>query len=193
MNRMSTDLMNLDNNTFNQITIMIGLGFQVLVPILYIHVLMPIYFTALTIPFYVLMFAMSRRYWRTMVPMRYLTHCSKSCTDDLLTEVGHSNVSVRAMRKQDYRLAMFQKLLTNQIKADIGCGLVLQRWLVGRLYLLSGFFITLMVIIAFWVPGTITFGAVGLCLCNCFQVVTSIEQYISATANAQFQFITLNR
>jgi len=193
MNRLSSDLANLDNNTYNQITILIGLCWQTLVPISYIHILMPLYFTVLTLPVYYLIFSLIRRYWNTMVPMRYLTHVSKSATDDILTEVAHSNVSVRAMQKADFRLAVFQSMISNQMKADVTTTLVLQRWLVNRLFLLLGFFITLLVLVAVWVPGIISFGGIGLALCNCFQVVTGIEQYIGSAAGAQFQFISLNR
>lgn len=193
MNRLSTDLSNLDNNTYNHITICFGLCWSTMVPVAYIHFLMPLYFTVLTMPVYYLIFSLVRRYWNTMVPMRYLTHVSKSSTDDLLTEVQHSNTSVRAMQKADFRLGVFQSLLSNQMKADVATSLVLQRWLVNRLFLLLGFFITVLLLIAVWVPHVISFGGIGLALASCFQVVTSIEQYINSAAQAQFQFISLNR
>jgi len=193
MNRLSSDLMNLDNNTYTNITMLIGLVWQMVVPIAYIHLLMPLYFSVVLIPVYYLIFMLVRRYWNTMVPMRYLTHVSKSATDDILTEVAHSNVSVRAMQKADFRLSVFQSLLSDQIKADVTTTLVLQRWLVNRLFLLLGFMVTLLVLVAVWVPSIISFGGIGLCILNCFQIVTGVEGYISSAANAQFQFITLNR
>lgn len=193
MNRLSSDLQQLDTNTYNQVTMLLGLGMGHLVPIAYIHILMPLYFTVLTIPCYYLIYILARRYWRTMVPMRYLTHVSKSAVDDLLTEVSHSNVSVRAMQKQDFRLAVFQSLLCDMMKADVTTVLVLQRWFVNRLFLLLGFITTVLVLMAVWIPAAISFGGVGISLANIFQVISSMESYLTVAAGAQFQFISMNR
>merc|ERR1719498_184633 len=86
MNRMSTDLLNIDINTYNNITGMIAATWINLVPLVYLHMLMPVYFTCACIPFYYLMFLLVRRFWNTMVPMRYLGHISRSHTNATLTE-----------------------------------------------------------------------------------------------------------
>merc|ERR1719247_3057213 len=84
MNRMSTDLMNIDINTFNNVTGMISVIWINGVPLVYLHILMPVYFTVASIPWYYLMWLLVRRFWNTMVPTRYLLHTSKSWTDTTL-------------------------------------------------------------------------------------------------------------
>merc|ERR1719498_982917 len=136
MNRMSTDLLNIDVNTFNQITHMISICWTNVVPLVYLHILMPVYFTCACIPFYYLMFLLVRRFWNTMVPMRYLTHISKSHTDTTLVEVDNSNAFVRACRKGEFKFQEFQRKMQNQIKADVTTQTFLKRWLVNRLFLM---------------------------------------------------------
>merc|ERR1719498_1515056 len=193
MNRMSTDLLNIDVGTFNNITGMIASIWTNVVPLVYLHILMPVYFTCACIPFYYLMFLLVRRFWNTMVPMRYLTHISKSHTDTTLTEVDNSNAFVRACRKGDFRFLEFQRMLKDQIKADVTTATFLKRWLVNRLFLMMGFFVCSMVLIAVWVPNSIAIGGIGLCLSNMIQMIVAIEQDIEIVMKAQFQFISMKR
>jgi len=51
MNRMSTDLINIDVNTYNNITQLIAVVWTHGVPLVYLHILMPVYFTCACIPF----------------------------------------------------------------------------------------------------------------------------------------------
>merc|ERR1719235_1575085 len=193
MNRLSIDLMNIDLNTYNHVTQLIAVVWTHGVPLVYLHILMPVYFTCACIPFYYLMFLLVRRFWNTMVPMRYLVHISKSYTDTTLTEVDNSNAFVRACRKGDFRFAEFQRLMKNQIKADVTTQTFLKRWLVNRLFLMMGFFACGMVLISIWVPNSIAIGGVGLCLANMFALIVTIEDHIDKAMQAQFQVISLKR
>jgi ABC-type multidrug transport system fused ATPase/permease subunit len=193
MNRMSTDLLNIDANTFNHITQMLSEIWTNMIPLAYLHFLMPVYFTCACIPVYYLMFLLVRRFWNTMVPMRYLLHVSKSDTDSTLTDLDNSNAFVRACKKGDFRFQEFQRFLTNQIKADVTTRTFLKRWLVNRLFLMMGFFVSSMVLIAVWVPNSIAIGGVGLCLANMFRIVSMIEPDIDTLMRAQFQLISMKR
>lgn len=128
-----------------------------------------------------------------MIPMRYLTHVSKSHTDTTLTEVDHSNSFVRGCRKGEFKFQEFQRLMKDQIKADVTTTTFLKRWLVNRLFLMMGFFVCSMVLIAIWVPNSIAIGGIGLCLTNMFQMIVAIEQDIDTIMKAQFQFISMKR
>jgi ABC-type multidrug transport system fused ATPase/permease subunit len=193
MNRMTTDLVNIDLYTYNNITGMISVLWINSVPLVYLHVLMPMYFTIACIPFYYLMFLLLRKFWNTMVPTRYLLHISKSWTDTALTEVDNSNSFVRASGKGNFKFKEFQRVITNQIKADVATSTFLKRWLVNRLFLMMGFFVCSMVIISIWVPGVIAVGGVGLCLANMFQLIATVETDIESAMRAQFQFISMKR
>merc|ERR1719502_172962 len=119
MNRISNDLMNIDTSTFSKTTQIISIACTNIIPLVYLHILMPTYFTFFTIPFYCLVYLLVRRFWNTMVPTRYLTQVSKSHTDTTLTEVDNSNAFVRACRKGDFRFREFQAMMKNQIIADV--------------------------------------------------------------------------
>merc|ERR1719440_2705269 len=106
---------------------MLSIMWQNSVPLVYLHILMPVYFTCACIPFYYLMFLLVRRFWNTMVPMRYLVHVSKSHTDTTLTEVDNSNAFVRSCRKGDAKFKEFQGRLKDQIKADMTTQIFLKR------------------------------------------------------------------
>merc|ERR1719482_2081756 len=99
MNRVSTDLMNVDTSTFSKTTQLVSIFFTNFMPLLYLHILMPMYWTVAAIPYYYMIFLLIRSFWCTMVPCRYLTQVSKSKTDTTLTEVDSSNAFVRASRK----------------------------------------------------------------------------------------------
>mmetsp|Transcript_10600 Transcript_10600/g.19563 ORF Transcript_10600/g.19563 Transcript_10600/m.19563 type:complete len:1646 (-) Transcript_10600:56-4993(-) len=193
MNRMSTDLLNIDVYSYNQVTMLIGHVWTNFVPVLYLHFLMPAYFSVASVPFYFLLCVIIRRFWNTLVPMRYLSHVSKSNTDMTLTEVDMSNAYVRASQKSCHRFQLFQALMTNQMTADITTSTFLKRWLVNRLFLMFGFFVTCVMIVCIWVPNTLSAGAIGLCLTNMLQMLVDIEGFIDAGMQAQFQMISLNR
>lgn len=193
MNRLTTDLMNIDRNTFSDISTIISIFWQEVVPIAYVHILMPIYFTIASIPLYVFLVLIVRRYANTMIPMRYLTHVSKSCTDMCLTEVDMSLPVLRGMQATDKKFTEFMEKLGAQIRAEWGTQTFVKRWVIQRLFLLIGFYMTFMMFICIWVPGTLSFGALGLCLANMLQVCVSIEDDMEYFARAQFQLISMNR
>jgi len=193
MNRLSTDLQNIDIQAYNQISQSIACGWGVLVPLVYVHVIMPLYFTFITLPIYALLLMVVRRYWNTFVPLRYLTHVSKSETDSTLTDVEHSNSFVRALQKGKFRFDEFQIKICNQIKADVATTVFCKRWVIMRLYLILAWYVCLMVIIMIWVPNACSFGAVGLCLANLLRIAMGIENDVEIATNSQFQFISMNR
>jgi len=186
-------LQNVDIQAYNQITQAIACLFQFIVPIVYVHILMPLYFTLMTLPVYVMMTLVVKRYWNTFVPLRYLTHVSKSETDSCLTDVEHSNSFVRALQKGTFRFDEFQVKIANQIKADVCTTTFCKRWVIMRVYLLLAFYTTTMVCMMMWIPNIVTFGAVGLCLSNLLKIACGIESDVEVATSSQFQFISMNR
>jgi len=83
--------------------------------------------------------------------------------------------------------------MKNQIKADVTTQTFLKRWLVNRLFLMMGFFVCGMVLIAIWVPNSIAIGGIGLCLANMFSMIVAIEDDIDKAMKAQFQVISMKR
>merc|ERR1719183_2370597 len=193
MNRLSTDLVNIDIQCYNQISLMLAIMVQNLVPIIYVHVVMPIYFTLFTAPLYVMMAMVLKRYWKTFVPLRYLSAVSKSATDTTLTDVEHGNSFVRAMQKGKFRFAEFQEVIGNQIKADVCTALFCKRWAIMRIYCILAFYTSTMVLVMIWVPNIVSFGMVGLCLSNLLRIAVGIEMDVEVLTGVQFQLISMNR
>lgn len=193
MNRLSTDLQNVDTQVFNTITQAIATGEMIAVPLFYVHVCLPFYFTLITLPLYISLFLVVRRYWRTMVPMRYLTSVSKSRTDTLLTEVDYSNSFARALQRCPMLFESFQEKVSEQLIADMSTQFFVQRWVVMRIYLVCAFFVTTMALICIWVPNVVTFGVVGLCFTNMLKIQANIEIDTTTLGTSQFQFISMNR
>lgn len=193
MNRLSTDLMNIDRFTYNDMTIIISLCWQEIVPLTYVHLLMPIYFTIASIPLYVFLVVVVRRFLNTMIPMRYLMHTAKSSTDVCLTELDMSLTILRGVQYTDKHFKDFMGKLDAQIIADVGAQTFVKRWVIQRLLLLIGFYMASVVLISIWVPGTLSFGALGLCLANMMQVCVQVEDDMEYFAKAQFQLISMNR
>merc|ERR1719199_338125 len=128
-----------------------------------------------------------------MVPMRYLVQISKSKSDSTLTDLDNSNAFIRGSRKGDFRLQEFQRLYQDHIKADSTTATIMKRWLVNRLFMMMGFFVSCMLLIVIWVPGILSIGAIGLCLVNMFQAIVGIENDVEILMKAQFQLISMKR
>jgi len=193
MNRASNDMMNVDLQVFMRICAIMGMIWSVVVPLAYVHVVMPAWFTVASLPCYYILFSLLRLYWSTMVPLRYLSEVCKSAVNAKLAEVETNNPSVRAYRKADVQLADFQLAMADLIGARFASGTALRCWLVGRLLLLGGFFVTSLALLIIWVPGVLDVGRASLCLMGVFSILSGAEGSIEVGASAQYQLIAMNR
>lgn len=193
MNRLGTDVMNLDRFTFLDVGMCIIVFWSQILPLVYVHILMPVYFTIVSIPLYLFLVFVMRRFANTMIPMRYLTSVCKSASYMCLTEVDMSLPSLRAAQSMDSQLAEFMDKLGASIRAQTGTETYTKRWVIQRLFLLIAFYMTLIVFICIWVPGTMSFGSLALCLSNMLQICVGIEGIIDYCVKAQIQMISMNR
>jgi len=194
MNRMSNDMMHLDTKVFVRICSTIGMAWSVSVPVLYVHLMMPLWFTVLSVPYYYLMVCLLRLYWKTTVPLQYLAQVCKSAVDGELADVESSNASVRAYGKASHRLRVFQLALCDMVSARFLGETVLKRWLNNRIFVLGGIFVTCLSLAVVWVPGAVEdVGTANLILVLVFSIIVTIENMVHCGASAQYQIIAMNR
>lgn len=193
MNRASNDMMNVDLQVFTRLCAIMGMVWSVVVPLVYVHIVMPPWFSIASLPCYYILLCLLRMYWKTMVPLRYLSEVCKSTVNAKLAEVEANNPSVRAYRKSDVQLAEFQHAIADLIGARFASGTALRCWLTGRLLVLGGFFVTTLALLIIWVPGVLDVGRASLCLMGVFSILSGIEGSIEVGASAQYQLIAMNR
>ena len=82
-------------------TTTIAILYQTLIPLLYVHSVLPLIVTVLAVPFYYLIWTFCVRYWNTTVPLRYCMSSARSDVNSLISDVMNNNVVIRAYRDQD--------------------------------------------------------------------------------------------
>ena len=101
MNRLSADLAVVDLYLFMKATTSIAIVYQTLIPLLYVHSILPFVVTLLAAPFYYLIWSFCVRYWNTTVPLRYCMSSTRSDVNSLISDVMNNNVVIRAYRDQE--------------------------------------------------------------------------------------------
>jgi len=192
MNRLSSDLASIDFQTYIKLTASIGMIFWFSVPMFYIHTIMPLYFSVSCIPFYTLLFAMIRRYWNVMIPLRYLNSTTRSKVNIFLTETEYGNPSQRAYQIAEPVQIFQMQAMDQMLKADFASGSI-RRWIINRVLVLYSFFCTLVGLLGILATSMVDVGAVSLCLTNIIMIIMQVEIYVDQATAAQFEFISMNR
>jgi len=193
MNRLSADLSVVDLNLFMKATSTIAILYQTLIPLMYIHSVLPLAITILAVPFYYLIWAFCVRYWNTTVPLRYCMSSARSDVNSLISDVMNNNVVIRAYRDQERISLEMCDAIDNQLKAGLLGDRVLRRWLVNRVVFMWSFYTTSMYMVGLLNANTIGPGTLGLCLTNLLLIESLIEPNLEAATGAQFEFIALSR
>merc|ERR1719222_503704 len=108
MNRLSNDQVQVDLQLYFKICSAIALINTLGVPLVFLHMLMPLFFT-FALPFlYFLAFILFRKYWATMVPLRYTLQTCRSAVSAELADSDSNTDSVRAYMKLDQRFDEYQ-------------------------------------------------------------------------------------
>lgn len=193
MNRMSADLVVVDLYLYMKATGTIAIVYQTLIPLIYVHTILPLMVTFLAVPFYYLIWTLCMRYWNTTVPLRYCMSTARSDVNSLISDVMSNNVVIRAYRDQERICLEMCDAMDNQLKAGLLGDRVLRRWLVNRVIFLWSFYTTSMYIVGLLNAESIGAGTLGLCLTNLLLLESLIEVNLEAATGAQFEFIALSR
>jgi len=193
MNRGAHDVRALDLSTFTQVTESLVLICWFLAAVFYINLMMPIYFTIVLAPFYMLLISLSTRYWNTTMPLRQLSRSCWSAVGVHLVDAEVSAFTMRSYKMAEQALTQLQQLMDRQIYTELATDVVLGRWLVGRMTVVCGFFASCVALVAIWVPGFVDLGTIALCVTCAALVVAQIESYMEAASDIQAQVVAMGR
>jgi len=191
MNRMSTDMGDIDVKVYQKLIGVVGTAIIQLVPFAYCHYVMPLLFTIGSAPFYYLLFLIIRYYSNVMVPLRYLNAIVRSVSTIFITEVEHGVVTTRAFQAQ-YAMGLNQSLsLDDMLNADFASACV-RRWTLNRLVVMYSFFVTCIALFGVFTP-RMDVGNTGLVLTSMVYFTMQIEMHLDLISSLQTECISLNR
>jgi ABC-type multidrug transport system fused ATPase/permease subunit len=192
LNRLSADLLAIDYQTFFKLMSTLGMAFFYFMPVIYMHSVLPYWFTLGSIPFYFLVFYIVRRYWNVLVPLRYLTSVTKSKLSAYVGDAGSMRTTLRAYRVAE-KVEDEQNIAVDAcMKTDIASQFAL-KWVIVRLGLLYVSFLTCIVLLSVWFPGTVSIGTTGLCISYSIGIICELEFTLENASGAQWELITMNR
>mmetsp|Transcript_44529 Transcript_44529/g.82875 ORF Transcript_44529/g.82875 Transcript_44529/m.82875 type:complete len:1660 (+) Transcript_44529:127-5106(+) len=193
LNRMSNDLLSIDNLLFIRFSCMVGMVWSFVVPLGYVHMVMPWYFALLAAPVYMGIVFVVLKYWRVMVRLRHLNAVMRSEVNAHYVDVCDQMVSVRAYQ-QEARAAYLHTLDQNRWATTNFAGSTsIRMWVNNTVSMLFAMEMTLVALVAVFVPGWLGPGTLGLCITNCYAIQSGLSYSIEACCGAQFEFIALHR
>ena len=94
MNRLSTDVLNIDFWWFGKICQVFSQCFTYFIPLLFIHFVCPTYFSVMMVPFYYALAVVCKAYWAVTIPLKHLNILTRSRVNSCLSdaETGHATV-----------------------------------------------------------------------------------------------------
>ncbi|CAJ1423270.1 unnamed protein product, partial [Effrenium voratum] len=193
MNRITMDMTTIDLHLFLKISGSIMIAFQTMVPLAYIHAIMPLSMTALSLPFYYVVASLYGRYQNTTVPLRYCFKTSSSRTQSYLSDVMTSTVVVRGFGEQQRLSAEYAAAVDDSLKADLTDDRLMKRWLCNRVNYLWTFYNSVTYIIGLYNCSRLGPGTLGIALTNLLLLEGMIEPSLDMMAGALFELIALAR
>eukprot|EP00931_Biecheleriopsis_adriatica_P095910 TRINITY_DN6955_c0_g1_i1.p1 TRINITY_DN6955_c0_g1~~TRINITY_DN6955_c0_g1_i1.p1 ORF type:complete len:1671 (-),score=374.71 TRINITY_DN6955_c0_g1_i1:75-5087(-) len=193
MNRLGQDLYQVDLYLFMRSTGTIAIVYSTLIPLSYIHTILPVGVSLLAVPLYYLIWTCCIRYWNTTVPLRYCMSNARSDINSLVADVITNNMVIRAYKDQERITLEMGDAIDNSLKAGLLGDRVLRRWLVNRIIFMWSFYTTGTYMVGLLNAASIGAGTLGLCLTNLLLLESLIEPNLDAATGAQFEFIALAR
>ncbi|CAE7543990.1 ABCC1, partial [Symbiodinium pilosum] len=193
MNRLTMDMATIDLYLYMKVSGSVMILFQTLVPLAYIHFIMPYYMSAIALPFYYVVFQLYLRYQNTAVPLRYCFKTSSSITQSHLSDVMTNTVVVRGFGEQNRVACTYAACVDNSVKADLTDDRLMKRWLCNRVNYLWTFYNSITYIIGLYNASWLGPGTLGIALTNLLLLETMIEPSLEMMAGALFELIALAR
>jgi len=193
MNRLVADVNMVDFSLYQRSTGALAVLIQSIMPLCYVHFIIPIWISVFTIPLYAVCWIMCKRYWNTTVPLRYCAVNAESDCNSHIADVVNNNTVIRAYRDVDRITKEMCESVDDMIKASLGGEVVLKRWVEIRINLLWSFYTTSVFLVALLNPKGIGSGTLGMGLSALFALVGSVHANLNEATGAQFEFIALAR
>jgi ABC-type multidrug transport system fused ATPase/permease subunit len=193
MNRLTADMRAVDMSLFFRMTAIWGIGVAFFVPMSYVHMNMPLAFSIGCIFVYGVLIVMCQVYWNVMVPCKYLETVCVSATTGILTETMPQNVEVRAFKVLNQRRVEFAKKYAYYLKSKFLNGACMNCWIGTRTICVYSIVIGILALYGINFPDKMPAGTFGLCITNCFAIMTGVPSQIELGALFQFDLISLQR
>lgn len=193
MNRLSADLGVIDMQLFITFAQCTSALFNILCPLIFIHAVMPSYFILISLPLYVCILLILTKYWKVMVPLRYLMVLTNSDVCTHFVEVRDQNVSVRAYNEGQHMVKAAIRDFDNLSVARMAGEMAIREWMDVTLEMVCSVQLTLIAVIGVLIPGWLGPGTIGLCLINSMSIMSGINGWVGNCSAAQFEFISMHR
>jgi len=193
MNRLHADVGMIDLSLFLRFFGSFATIVQTIIPMLYVHTIMPWFLTVAALPLYYLIGSVVSRAWNTLVPLMYCIFSSKSYVAARVGDIASSNVVVRAFGDSDRLSLEFSHAFNDANTAYLIATRVLKRWLVNRVSFLWSFYTTTTFLVGILNVQYIGAGTLGLCMTNLLVLTVLLEPNIENSTGALFEFIALAR
>eukprot|EP00931_Biecheleriopsis_adriatica_P019403 TRINITY_DN13230_c0_g1_i1.p1 TRINITY_DN13230_c0_g1~~TRINITY_DN13230_c0_g1_i1.p1 ORF type:complete len:565 (+),score=76.25 TRINITY_DN13230_c0_g1_i1:176-1870(+) len=189
----SKDMSNIDLFLFMKISGSAMLLFSSIMPLIYVHAIMPFTFSALSMPFYYIIYELFTRYQNTTVPLRYCTSHANSLTNNLLSDAMANSVVVRGFGQEDRQVATFAASVDDAIKVSLTDERFLRRWFLNRVSFLWTFYNSLTFIVGMYSCHRLGAGTLGICITNLILLESMIDPNLEFMAGVLFELIALAR
>jgi len=162
LNRMSSDLTNLDQRMFIQMTSTTAQFCWIFIGVMYTHLVMPLVYSFFSPPIWLAIALAFRKYVNIVVPLRYLTNVSRSEVNVYASEVDNSKIALRAFQVHEQVAAEQCGVMDNLLKAQFACDCV-KRWLLNRLTFLWAVWATVIAVTSILFLDVVSVGAMSVC------------------------------
>eukprot|EP00930_Biecheleria_cincta_P039308 TRINITY_DN27030_c0_g1_i1.p1 TRINITY_DN27030_c0_g1~~TRINITY_DN27030_c0_g1_i1.p1 ORF type:complete len:1533 (+),score=247.93 TRINITY_DN27030_c0_g1_i1:55-4653(+) len=193
MSRLAGDLTSVDLALYARSLQTVVVIYAAIMPVLYVHTIMPLAVTAMALPLYYVIYNIYARYRNTSIPMRYCFASTKSDMNGLVTDIMASNAVGRAYCDQGRLSDEMCLKVDRTLKVSIMTRNVLKRWLNNRVQYLWSFLTSTTYVIALLHPEKIGAGTLGVCMTNLLLMQTLIEANIDTAIGSLFELIALAR
>jgi len=193
MNRLTTDLATIDLSLFVKLSGSVMVFFATIIPLMYIHAIMPWIVTFLALPFYYVVSKMYLRYQNAIVPLRYCMTTAASHSNSCLSDVMANSVVVRGFGEEERLTSLFAAATDDAMRAMLTDERLLKRWLMNRVTYLWSFFNATVYVVGLFNAATLGAGTLGICLTNLLMLETMLEPNLELMAGALFELIALAR
>lgn len=171
----ATDLATVDFYLLARITGLLAVAYRTLIPLLYMHAVLPLLVTVLVSPLYRLLWRSCARYWVAAASLRSRVARARAEVSNCVDDALNGGVTARAYGCCDLVASNMCRALDVQIAAEVFSERTLHQWLVLRVTFLCGLFTTIIYIVGLTNPSQIGAGTCGLCL-TCMLLFGSLTE-----------------
>mmetsp|Transcript_41879 Transcript_41879/g.73524 ORF Transcript_41879/g.73524 Transcript_41879/m.73524 type:complete len:1555 (-) Transcript_41879:84-4748(-) len=193
LNRLSNDMMSIDSLLFIRCAEVSVVWWSFVMPLGYVHIVMPWSFTMAAVPIYVGVYLVVLKYWQICVSMRNLTTMAKHDLISHFEGVLDQTVALRAFQEMKRAQQLAVLVQDRWAHSVFACNINIRMWIICTVSMLFSMLMAIVGIFAVVVPGWLGPGTFGLCIINCYAIQSAISYNLENMSGVQFEFIPFHR